>query len=547
MKMFHKKENLIIFVFAVVYFFTALSFILPSGLKNCDLAKSKCEIEVAIYHAHDAFWHMAIAENSFKSFPPKHPIYFGTNLSHYNYLFDLLLFLVKKIFGVPIIVGYFQLFPVVTSVLYIAGTFLVLNKLNINRSAKIFTALFLFLGNSFAFIMTIFTRGNLVNSAVQGFPLVLTISPINMFYNNQFALSLPIILFGVHLLKAHENRSKYLLIWLATIIFLLTWLKVYAAFALMLYTFFYLVIRGLKNTHLLRRNIFMIAILAVVLFATSYVVGGGGKGVFTYDPLAFIRSLIDDPSHMFREQISLARTTLESSGKFSIRLVLMYVTFILLFYLINFGARILGVFAILYWVKDKKIPDYVVSSIFATLILSIIPMFILQKGDWFNTMQFLYYGVFFSCFVAGYALSRFPGKFKKLVFVLIFISILIPTIDQLRISFNSKKVVVDSDFIDAALYLSRLPFDGVSIYGKGFEDSRLPAFSGKSQMIGDLPVLENTFVNYRSRYEEQKKLGYVKKSKYIFIDIYLNPDWNKKLKTKKLLFKNKHYALVENN
>jgi len=536
------KENKIIAIVAIVYLISSVSFIFTSGWERCDIKGNNCTVEVAEYHAHDAFWHMAIAENSFEAFPPSNPVYSGVILKGYNYLFDFILFITDKIFRISPLHGYFHFFPIVTSLFYIVSVYYFVTNFGFDKKQKIFVSLFLFLGNSYAFLMTLFSQGTLTGSLVRGFPLVLSLQPTTMFYNHQYALSLPIILFSLVYIRNHKDAMKKY-IFLGVIIVLLTLLKAYAGISVLLLLIIYLILKTRKNN--LVSSMFYAALLSTLFLVATIFIGGGGGKTFSFDQFAFVRSLIDDPSHFYRENIALARVTLETSGKFSPRLVLLYFVFTSLWYLVNFGARtffILNI-AAFFRSKEKTLNLALVTTI---IILSLVPLFVLQKGDWFNTMQFMYYAVLFSSISAGVATASVIGLKKYMVYSLIIITLLIPLADQIRHSFLAKKVVLSADFINTTNHLRSLPKGDVTTFGMPAQDSRIAAFSGQTQSIADIPVLVNIFVDYEKRKEETETFGYVKSAKYIFVDKQKYQIEDKRLKNKKLLYQNEGYAILEN-
>ncbi len=537
------KQEILIFFFTIVFFCTSLGFIFPSGWKTCDKITGDCSIAVADYHAHDAFWHMAIAETAFRSFPPIHPDFASVRLTNYNYLFDWFLYLLNYVFGISPLHGYFHVFPVLTSTLYIIAVLYVIKILKLSPNAKVATALFLFLGNSFAFIMTLFSSGTLVGSSTRGFPLVLSLQPTIMFYNNQFALSLVFILLTIAIINKPGHLSPKKTTIIGALVAITTALKVYGGVALLLYVFTYFAIFALSNKKQLFRVAAGFFVVLIFFLSITFAIGGSGKGVFTYDPLALIRSLIDDPSHLFDNNIALARSTLEASGKFSPRLISIYIVATTIFFLINFGARVVGFFHILEIMIKKIFDPHLVATLFSTIILSVVPLILLQKGDWWNTIQFLYYAVFLSSFLAGEFVGSLKGTTKFVVYVVVVISILIPTVDQWRYVIYRNDVIISKDFVEATNTLRKLPYGTVSTYGQIAPDSRLPAFTGMPLTIGNIPILRNTLVEYKSKEMNFLKDGYDRSADYIFMDKTKTTNWGAKMSNRTKIFENSQYVI----
>lgn len=537
--------NVFIGIFAIVYFFTAVSFIFASGWLSCDANGHACSMSILAYHAHDAFWHLAISEVSFRSFPPLHPIFAGELLTHYNYLYDFITYLFSRFTGVSTLQSYFQVFPILIAVLYIVTVWKMVKTFYHDTNAQIFTALFLFLGNGYAFIMTYFTSGSFVGSSLKGFPLLLSIQPPTMFLNSQFALSLPIILLSIMFINSKKSVHPILqAAILGVLIMTLTLLKAYAGIAMLIYALCFYTISFCRKPNV---NILLCIFASLGSFIVASLIFGGGKGVFSYDPLSFIRSLFDDPNHFFRIDIALMRTTLESSGKFSPRLVLLYASGILLFYLINFGGRLVFIFQIFSLIRKRIFDTHTMALIVTIIGLSSIPLIFVQKGDFFNTMQFLYYGVFLSSLIAGPVYANIKSIAMRLVcFVAVLITICIPLVDQWTFTSNIGFTNISSDFIGISKILKEQPNGTVSLFGEAASDSRISAFSGKQLMIGDIEQLGNTFVSYSSRLEETKRVPYLQSSDYILVDKKLHYDWRHALKGRTVISENNSYILYRN-
>ncbi len=540
-----KFSVILIGIFALIYFFTAVSFIFKSGWLSCDSNTHACSMSILAYHAHDAFWHLAISEVSFRSFPPLHPIFAGELLTHYNYLYDFIIYLFSRLTGVSTLHSYFHIFPVLIAVFYVIAVWKTVKTFYHDNWAKIFTALFLFLGNSFAFIMTYFTFGSLVGSSLKGFPLILSIQPPTMFLNSQFALSLPVILVSMMFINSKKPVHPILKATvLGVLIMTLTLLKAYAGIAMLIYALCFYTISFCRKPN---ANSLVYIFTSIGSFIVVSLVFGGGKGVFSYNPFSFIRSIFDDPNHFFRIDIALMRTTLESSGNFSPRLVLLYASGILLFYLINFGGRLVFIFQIFSLIRKRFLDIHAVALIVTIISLSIIPLLYVQKGDFFNTMQFLYYGVFFSSLIAGSVYANIKSTVMRLIcFVVVLITICIPLADQWTFASNIGFTKISSDFIQISQILKEQPDGTVSLFGEVAPDSRISAFSGKQLTIGDVEQLGNTFVSYSSRLEETKRIPYPKSSNYILVDKKLEYDWKSSLENKLRIAENESFILFKN-
>ena len=525
--LFPSFERVFFAVAASIFFVVTTSFIITSGWSGCK--ESECGLWIAERHIHDSLWHIAIANTAFQSLPPQHPIYAGESLTHYNYFFDVLLFVLQAVARISPIAGYFQVMPIVTTPLYIGSVWFVAKALFSDRQkARMWLVTLLFFGNSFAFLMTAYSSHTLVGSSIRGFPLILSIQPITMFYNHQFALSCVFLLLAMWIL--HKNKSGVSFQRATVLAFLfavLLAIKVYAGAAMLSYVGIYLFIKTLQK----KQKVTPVTAFVVQAILWSGIVMVGMYGVrlgepptFVYDPLAFIRSIIDDPSHFFNVSIALARTYLEAQPSFSPRLVAIYGGGIVLFYLVNFGVRLVALWQLVSMIRMKKVEAHSIALWLTIIFLSVMPLLFVQAGDWFNTMQFLYYAVFFMSFLAADVLAHTKGVVQIASIVCVFIVCAIPLVDVIRLT-SEPQVYIPEDTMQAANYLKDQPMGTVYTYGFVMGDSRIPALTHKQALIADIPVLKNTGIDPSDRLKVVEKNLMPNGVDYIWVDLSKTPEW----------------------
>ena len=86
-----------------------------------------------------------------------------------------------------------------------------------------------------------------------------------------------------------------------------------------------------------------------------------------------------------------ARYSLIASGNIGPRLVFIYFITAAFFFVGNFSWRLFGIL-----IFKKKLPIIYYFILFNIVVLSLIPVFFIQKGTSWNTIQFLYYALFLS-------------------------------------------------------------------------------------------------------------------------------------------------------
>ncbi len=543
---FPSFERVFFVVAACIFFVVTTSFIITSGWSGCK--ESECGLWIAERHIHDSLWHIAIANTAFQSFPPQHPIYAGESLTHYNYFFDVLLFVLQAVARISPITGYFHVMPIVTTMLYIGSVWFVAKTIFSDRQkARVWLVTLLFFGNSFAFLMTAYSSHTLVGSSIRGFPLILSIQPITMFYNHQFALSCVFLLLAMWILhKNNDNVSFQKATALAFLFAILLAIKVYAGVAMLSYVGIYLFIQLLQRRQKIAPVVsFAIQALIwiVVVMAGMYGIRLGEPPTFVYDPLAFIQSIIDDPSHFFNLSIALARTYLEAQSSFSPRLIAIYSGGIILFYLVNFGVRLVALWQLVSMIRMKKIEAHSIALWLTIIFLSVMPLLFVQAGDWFNTMQFLYYAVFLMSFLAADVLAHTKGVVQIASIVFVSIVCVIPLIDVIRLT-SEPQVHIPDDIMQAANYLKAQPVGTAHTHGFVMGDSRIPALTQKQAHIADIPVLKNTGIDPSVRLHVIENDLTPDGVDYIWVDLSKTPEWRTAYPHLRPSFANKNIVIL---
>lgn len=496
------KHNKLLLFQSVLFFILSLSFIVTNGLVNCWWGG--CGMHVGQWHMHDAFWHISMTKIAFNSWPFAHPFYAGENVFGYNYFIDLILFVLNKV-GLDPFFAFFRFLPVMISLFYIAmsikfaTTFF---KTRVQINSVIF---FLFFGSSLSYLATLYAGGTFFYSSMRGFPVITSIQPGMMFLNLQFALSLPLILLTLILFK---KSTKFIsALWLIPLIFAISGLKFYGGIVLSLILGGMILLRIIKKDNVSLRILQLAAILLGDLLARSlfYSKSGGDGFPFAFWPLALPHVLIDDPVLFNNHSWTLARYYLyENGGLRSPRLLALESYTVFLLAIMNFGTRLIGIFALA--IKKVRatlsLDDFV---IIATIIFTfLMPTFFVQDGGWFNTMQFLYYGIFFASIYAGLVLAHLASLKKiwsKILVGLIIILTIPNCIEQLRYLTAPQNLIPNSE-LSALKKLSESPKGVVYISNPELKNAIVPALSGQTAYYLDVDQLMVTHIDYEARRTE---------------------------------------------
>lgn len=494
------RAHRLIFVLSLLYLGLSLSFIVGNGLFRCQ--SGVCGLWIGQWHLHDALWHISLAETAFRAFPFLHPEFAGALLTGYNYLLDLVVFALTKAGLSPFFI-FFQLLPITIALLYIYLIIRYILTFKLTSAHAAALAFFLYFGSSLSYLATIYTSHSFYYSSMRGFPVVTSIQPGMIFLNLQFALSLCTILFAIILLKRSPSIPRALL--LGVLVFVTTGLKFYGGAMLLGYLVLLLVFRAIQKRQLQAPLIPLLTTLAgfVLALAMFYFSGSSGNlgGTFAYVPFAITHLMIEDPLLFFNHSLTLARYYLSASPSLSPRLVAIEGYSIFLFLLLNFGTRLFALPWAFVAVLHKRLSQDQIALIVMVILATLMPVLFVQAGGWYNTMQFLYYGVFFASFLAAPALASLFASRRILprIIAIIWIILTLPNnFEQLRYVWAPQNVIGNSELAGLTI-LAHSQLGVVYQSGPLKEVSYLPALTGHVAYFVDLDQLMVTHVDYVAR------------------------------------------------
>lgn len=362
----------------------------------------------------------------------------------------------------------------------------------------------MYFGSSFSYLATLYTGNTLFYASMRGFPVVTSIQPAMMFLNIQFALSLCTILISMMLLNSKFSYRRTL--YLGILTFITAGLKFYAGAMLIAYIYLFEMIKFFQGKKIrdILQVIFMSSLGLACAYLLFYRVPGSTSIPFAFSPLALVHLMIEDPLLFYNHSMTLARYFLyENATGFSPRLWGIEILSITLFLMVNFGTRLFGLIHSSYNVLKRKITSNELVLFVLIIFSAIIPILFVQDGGWYNTMQFLYYGVFFASFLSYKPLADlFESKKIILIFLgIIWIVLTIPNhFDQLRYLTEKQQVFTNGE-LSSFNYLKQLPKGVVYQSGRDKENAYLTAFSGQQSYFVDLDQLMVTHVPYEDRYK----------------------------------------------
>lgn len=388
----------------VVGFILQMSVIWPSGSHYC--FNSQCGIFFWGSNEHDAVWHLALENTAFATNPAQMPNYSGTPLSGYNALMDQVLYVISYVTGISVAFLYFKIIPILW---FVALTLLIIKlarKISDNPWYPPALLFFVYLGNSFSYFLTLWHNGTW-----SGGSGLLSMQAPQTLTNIQFGLSLPILMGILILMHDEQHRLAKRLI-LAGLVAVMWGLKFYGgAVAAAMVGVYYLANREQNGWKQTLSGLFILGLMTVGAIGLFYGVNSlaSGGSTFSWSPLTTVHPIIEEDNLAYLPRLANARYSLIAQGV-GPKLILIEALTLIIFMVLNFGTRILGLWAIGAQIARhqlKKFDLVVGSGITLSFLFSIL---LVQKGVWWNTVQFLYYSLFLANIYAAQTIAQLLGK-----------------------------------------------------------------------------------------------------------------------------------------
>jgi hypothetical protein len=465
---------------------------------------------------HDGISHQALANQLIKNIPPNNPVLSGETLRNYHYFSDLLVAETYRLTKISVSDLIYRYYPVLFSILLGFGSFY-LSRNVLRRKLSIALSLFLvYFGGSFGWIVEWFKYGTLGGESA-----FWVNQPVSMNLNPPFAISLVlliaiVILFGMFV----KDKTKGKLFLIALLAGTLIEFKVYAGIIALSSLFGISVFAGLLKKDFDYLKLFLLSfVISLVVFLPQ---NSGSVGLVEFSPFWFIHSMIDFPDRVGWLKLSQARIAYTQEGKL-IRLFAAEVLALLIFIIGNLGTRIAAMIGVIYVWKKKKFNAS--RELFIILLLAssfIAPLLFVQKGNPWNTIQFMYYFLYFSALLAGVGLFLVVKRLGKAFSLTLLVSFVLITPISSFATFRSgfypdPPTAVSIDEIMALSFLKDRK-DGVVLtpphiaalrgnYSTPYPISvyetsaYVSAFSGKEVYVADLIQQEILQTAYHQRYE----------------------------------------------
>ncbi len=482
---------------------------IQNGSFNC--FKDACGTYYWGSHAVDGFWHIAIMQHSFDTFPFTVPMFSGYPLGGYNYLLDLL-GAPLQLFGFTPHFIYFTMFPIVWVFSFLALLVLYVNRIRRSTSYLASLIFFIFFSTGFYMIFSFYHDKNLFDIDGSGGAHVLT--------NMQFAYSLLGSLLVMYLLERKEKTiGTYTL--LAVLVFLITGLKFYTGVIIMVFLgTYYLTSLFKKSTNkqvIVASGISLLCAFAgaILLIYRPFMNTPSSEPIFSFAPLALAHRLIEEPDRFYIPYLALARYTLLEGG-LGPRLIAFEIFSILVYLFFEVGIRMIAYIAFFARGVTSKLTQRDIALVVAYTTGIALSLLLVQRGQWWNVIQFLYVAFFFMAFHSAETFNWMATR-KSIVLKLVCIGIIL-----CFLPFNMSVVKGFSSFEEHGKYVTEKEHDALKFLEKQPEGVFLalqPRLNPKYQAPVPKPMWYSADSTYREVFSTKKSyVGAIEILKLLDID-----------------------------
>ena len=397
--------------------------------------------------AHDGLWHVALIQSLARG-TMENPVFSGEVIKNYHLGFDLILSAVNRLTGISAATLYFRVTPPIFALLIgLLGYKLALLLSNSVKSA-ILATFFIYFGGSLGWVVNLVRTGEW-----GGESMFWSMQSVSTLINPPFALSL-MILFGVlGYLAGKKTLSKGQIFIVSISLALLFEVKAYAG-VLMTASFFIL---GLYRIIFTKDRSYLIISLfsALLIFLLTILFRIESQKLFVFYPFWFLEMMMLFHDRLNWVKFFQAMTAYKATGLYLKWLIFSSIAFVI-FLLGNLSLRIAGF--VFFLRKDRNVGNGVTGLIAVAILMGIvIPLFLLQEGTAWNTIQFFYYSQMLLGICSGIVLYNLIIKAKNRVFRIVIITLIVGVTMPTAISTLSTYLSPNP-----SAYVSRYEADGLN-------------------------------------------------------------------------------------
>ena len=517
------KHKLLLVITVIAWILSLIPFVFD-GQYGC--VNGQCGLIIGSNYR-DGMWFLSVAKTAFKTIPFQMPIYAGEQLQGYHYLPNLFAYLLSFI-GIPVLVTYYKIIPITFMALLTPLLVYYARKIH---DSPLFVGIFLFtsfFGMHLSLILSLYHSGFIDNSG-----LINTFQSTRLLESPHTALAM-LMMFAV-LIMIHEPKKMSMkkVLLCALFIFLSIGTKVYVAATILLLLGlheFTLLIKTKNVKHFFINSIIFALSTIVSLYIFYNPFGSSNNSsVFVFSPFATVHHLIEAPNMFYINSLVLARYFLYEHG-LSPRLLAIELFSAALFVLYYFGTRTIGFFYIAKKIITRTLNRFEAILFITILILILISVLFIQKGDWFNPIQFAVPAAFIMNIFVALTLYETIKKHRFLgfTFLSLFVLLTFPAnLVNLGYIQSPSRYVISQGEMEALQFVKQQPA-GVVLHPRDNDDmAYVSTFTEKQTYVNFINVLQNAGIDYQKRLDEVENID-AKSIETIDIDYIYIPLSNEK-------------------
>ncbi len=407
-------------------------------------------------NGHDGVWHIALAE-SFSRGSFEMPTFAGQILKNYHVGFDLMLAVLHKLTTISIPTLYFQIIPPILALTIgiLAYKFVLLWRKS--KEAAFWATFFVYFGGSFGWLVSLLRKGT-----IEGESMFWAQQSISTLINPPYTLSLVLLLAGLIFIVKRKNILLIILCF-----GMLIQIKAYAGALGLAALLISGVYEWFKNHDLFLLKAFSGSFLLTLILFLLFSRESGSLIVF--QPFWFLETMMGLSDRLGWEKFYSAMTNYRF-GNIWIKAIPAYLIAFVIFWVGNLGTRIIKIALLAKWLKNPKKPSSIEIILASVIIVGmILPLLFLQKGTPWNTIQFIYYSLFFSGILAGVAFGETFSKSKTSIYFIetvVLLGLTLPTtIGTLKHYLPARPpAMISNEELEALKFLSKQPAGIVLTY-----------------------------------------------------------------------------------
>ncbi len=349
-------------------------------------------------NGHDGVWHLALSQSLVKGSLAM-PIFSGEKIQNYHIGFDALLALLTKVTGISAVNLYFQILPVILAAGVGITVYGFVKAWRKSESEAIWAVIFTYFSTSWGWLIA-WIRYH----SWGGESMFWSQQSVSTLLNPPFALSLVILFGGLWCLL----KKKYP--WAIVLFGLLGFIKIYAGILLLGGLF----LAGTYEFVINRKSKWLVVWLGALILSILFFLplNKSSGRVIVWQPGWFLETMMAVSDRANWPKYYQAMINYRAAQNLP-KAILAYFIAAVIFILGNIGIRIAAMF------RKPEISGVSILLTTISVVGFLMPLFFLQRGTAWNTIQFTYYSLIIVGIFAGINWSRLKPKFSIILFILL--------------------------------------------------------------------------------------------------------------------------------